>query len=39
MGKNGSKMKILLDLLENLHTNQFEDTEYEFEIDVLRLST
>ena len=39
MSKNGPKMKILLDLLENLHTSQFEDTEYEFEIDVLRLYT
>ena len=34
MGKNGSKNKISLDLLETLHTSQFEDTEYKFGINI-----
>ena len=29
MDKNGSKIKILLDILDNLHTSQLEGTEYE----------
>ena len=29
MDKNGPKIKISLDILDNLHTCQFEDAEYE----------
>ena len=29
MGKNVSKIKILLYILDNLHTNQLEGAEYE----------
>ena len=30
MGKNDPQIKILLDLLKNLHTSQFEVAEYKF---------
>ena len=29
MDKNGSKIKISLDILDNLHASQFERAEYE----------
>ena len=37
MGKNSPKIKIWLDLLENLHTGQFEGAEYESDIGILYL--
>ena len=34
MDKNGSKIKILLDILDNLHTSQLEGAEYESSIGI-----
>ena len=36
MGKNGPKNKISSDFLEHLHTSQFENAEYKFDIDILK---
>ena len=37
MVKNSPKIELFSDLLENLHTSQFEDVESEFDIDDLKL--
>ena len=34
LGINSPKIKILLDLLENLHKRQFEGAEYESDISI-----
>ena len=34
MDKNGSKIKISLDILDNLHVSQLEGTEYESSIGI-----
>ena len=34
MDKNGSKIKILLDILDNLHTSQLEGAEYKSSIEI-----
>ena len=34
MNKNGSKIKISLDILDNSHTSQLEGAEYESGIDI-----
>ena len=34
MDKNGSKIKISLDILDNLHTSQLEGTEYQPSIGI-----
>ena len=34
MDKNGSKIKISLDVLDNLHTGQLEGAEYESSIGI-----
>ena len=34
MDKNSSEIKISLDILDNLHTSQLEDTEYESSIGI-----
>ena len=36
MGKNGAKIKISLDLVENLRTSQFEGDEYESDKDIFQ---
>ena len=35
MSKNGPNIKFVSNLLEYLHASQFEDAEYEFDIDIL----
>lgn len=34
---NSENISAISDLLKNLHTSQFQNSEYEFEIDLLRL--
>ena len=34
MDKNGSKIKISSDILDNLHTSQLEDAEYESSTEI-----
>ena len=34
MGKNGSEIKISLDILDNLHTSQLDGAEYESSIGI-----
>ena len=38
MDKNDSKIKISLDILDNLHTSQLEGAEYDCSIGISRFS-